>query len=185
VNASNLGFGAAMPGDPAGLALQDFVKLCSYLAREEFLRRYAHPFLLTLSQDQDTNENPGFGTISGNIRKVLVDNEFSNARVLLVTKRAANAFSMMVTVGRAENNDIIIRNGKVSKFHAYFNEIGGQWALTDGNSSNGTYVNNERLVPNTRYPISDGTDLSFSTDLAFRFIAPESMFNQIQRLSNR
>lgn len=185
MNVANSGPSSAspLPGDPSGLPVREFVELCSLLSEEEFLRRYAHPFLVQLSQDADAQENPGFGTISGNIRKILVDHETASGRVLLVVKRATNAFSMMVTVGRAENNDIVIRNGKISKFHAYFNEIGGQWAVTDGNSSNGTYVANERLIPNTRYPITDGTDLSFSSDLAYRFHMPRSMFAYVQRLS--
>lgn len=174
-----------VPNDAAGLSINEFVGLCSHLSQGEFTQRFEHPFLIQMSQDLDAPENPGFGTISGNIKKILVESELTNCTLHFVKKRPNNNFSMMVTVGRAENNDIIIRNGKISKFHAYFNSIGDQWAVTDGNSSNGTYVHGERLVPNSRFVIHDGTDLSFSQDLNYRFVTNISMFNHVQRMAKR
>ena len=174
-----------LPGDASGLPLSEFVSICSYLKEDDFLQRFNHPFLIQRSQDLDVQENPGFGTISGNIKKLLVESDLTNCSVLFVSKSPNNNFTMMVTVGRAENNDIIIRNGKVSKFHAYFNEIGDQWAVTDGNSSNGTYVGGEKLVPNSRFTIEDGTDLSFSQDLSYRFIGNKSMYGHVQRMAKR
>ena len=160
----NQGVGGPGPEskDSEGLLIKDFISVVSFLGRDEFLQRFAHPFLIQLSQEENPQDAPGFGTISGNIQKIMVEQELANCRVLKIAKQASNAFSMMVTVGRAENNDIIIRNGKVSKFHAYFNETGSDWFITDGNSSNGTFVNGERLKPGDRTPIGDNTDLSFS-----------------------
>jgi hypothetical protein len=170
------------PSDATGLQLSEFVGVASHLKENDFLKRFNHPFLIQMSQDLDAQENPGFGTISGNIKKILVESELTNCRLHFISKRPNNNFSMMITVGRAENNDIIIRNGKISKFHAYFNQIGDSWAVTDGNSSNGTYVRGERLVPNTRFTIIDGTDLSFSQDLNYRFVSSASMFKHVRRM---
>lgn len=170
------------PGDAGGLLLKDFASLCGFVPEAAFLERYPHPFLLQLSKDQAT-ENPGFGTISANMRHLMVHNDLSNCRVFFVTKRATNAFSMMITLGRAENNDLIIRNGKVSKFHAYFSEIDKEWYLTDHNSSNGTYLHTERLKPSVRYAIQDRSELSFTQNLAYRFLLPSSMYQHLLQVT--
>lgn len=176
-------FSQSIPCDPTGMPIQEFVGLCAYLNGEEFTRRYQHPFLLQVSQDFGQRKVHGFGTISSNIDKIPVDSDLKSNRVLFVVKRAANAFSMMVTVGRAENNDILIRNGKVSKFHAYFNQTGGSWSLTDANSSNGSFAGPERMLPNTRYPLQDHSEVSFSSELVYRFMLPKSMYHHVQVLN--
>lgn len=164
-----------------GMLFGEFVARYSFLTEADFLKQFNHPFLIQLSKEVELAENPGFGTISGNLNRIMVESELTNCKLIFVTKRSTNAFSMMVTVGRAENNDIVLRNGKISKFHAYFNESGSDWSLTDGNSSNGTYLHNQRLTPNTRYPIPDGSDLSFSQDLSFRFVSNRGMYDRMRR----
>ena len=54
-----------------------------------------------------------------------------------------NAFTGMITVGRADNNDLVISDGTVSKFHAYFRRLGQRWTITDANSRNGTMVDGQ------------------------------------------
>jgi S1-C subfamily serine protease len=50
------------------------------------------------------------------------------------------------TVGREDGVDLVVRDGKVSRRHAYFQELpDGRVALYDMGSSNGTYVNGQRV----------------------------------------
>jgi pSer/pThr/pTyr-binding forkhead associated (FHA) protein len=51
----------------------------------------------------------------------------------------------MITVGRTENNDLVIPDEQVSKFHAFFRLVGDRVELTDAGSRNGTFVGSRRL----------------------------------------
>jgi FHA domain len=53
-----------------------------------------------------------------------------------------------VTVGRATNNDIVLRDGSVSKLHAWFSlHEEREFSLADADSTNHTAVNGRRLQP--------------------------------------
>lgn len=49
----------------------------------------------------------------------------------------------------------------VSRQHARLSNAGGQWSLTDLNSTNHTKINGVRLEPNVPTPVSDGMQLQF------------------------
>lgn len=50
-----------------------------------------------------------------------------------------------VKVGRAAGNDIVIDNAAVSRLHCVLRESGRRWTVTDANSSNGIFVNGEKV----------------------------------------
>lgn len=51
-----------------------------------------------------------------------------------------------MTVGRDEDNDIVVSNMAVSGYHAKFDIVGNNFFLTDLQSMNGTYVNDRKIV---------------------------------------
>lgn len=56
--------------------------------------------------------------------------------------------------------------GGVSRQHARMTHAGGQWTVTDLNSTNHTRVNGERIEPENPVPIEDGTRLQFGRIVA-------------------
>ncbi len=60
----------------------------------------------------------------------------------------------VVTIGRHPNNDISLLQESISRFHAKLELIGTKWVITDLNSSNGTFVNGERIA--TPLTLSEG-----------------------------
>ncbi|MBS4212960.1 type VII secretion protein EssC [Neobacillus rhizophilus] len=50
-----------------------------------------------------------------------------------------------ITIGRTEQNDIVLANRFVSASHAKLSFHSGQWRIEDQNSSNGTFVDGERV----------------------------------------
>lgn len=60
------------------------------------------------------------------------------------------------TVGRTEENDIVIPHPQVSSRHAEVKEEGGRIYLTDRGSANGTYVRGHRIQPGTPVEIQSG-----------------------------
>ncbi len=53
---------------------------------------------------------------------------------------------MVVTIGRAPENDVVLGDLLVSRRHATLRRSGNQWELVDHNSANGTYVNGNRIT---------------------------------------
>jgi len=48
-------------------------------------------------------------------------------------------------IGRADGNDLVLRDGRVSRSHARIAEAGGGFAIEDLGSSNGTYVDGKSV----------------------------------------
>jgi len=51
-----------------------------------------------------------------------------------------------ITMGRQEDNTILIDNLAVSGYHAKIDKVGGEYILTDLQSTNGTFVNDQKVV---------------------------------------
>ena len=54
-----------------------------------------------------------------------------------------------VSVGRVRGNDLVLSKGNVSKRHARLTQKDGRFVVVDQNSTNGTYVNRQRIVQAT------------------------------------
>ncbi|MFZ1177717.1 MAG: FHA domain-containing protein [Mycobacterium sp.] len=52
---------------------------------------------------------------------------------------------IVVTIGRAPENNVVLNDLLVSRRHAMLRRSGNQWELVDNNSANGTYVNGNRI----------------------------------------
>ena len=62
-----------------------------------------------------------------------------------------------VSLGRGEENDLVIPHASVSRAHARLLRRDGGYELTDLNSTNGTFVDNQPLHGSTM--IGDGTEV--------------------------
>jgi transcriptional regulator with PAS, ATPase and Fis domain len=74
-------------------------------------------------------------------------------------------FCDVVKIGRAENNDIVLNELEISRHHAHIEQEQGRHILFD-RSTNGTFVNNERIQ---RCPLYHGTVFRI-LDYLFTFI---------------
>jgi len=130
----------------------EYLRLARDLPREEFLARCKRPVLLLGSFDDDDS---GFQTLEGGRA------DETSLQVIEVFKRSAsNAFTSMITIGRARNNDVVVPHRSVSKFHAYLVEEGGARRIVDAESTYGTRVRGDRLRPHQeKAPIASGDRL--------------------------
>ncbi|MFZ5438781.1 MAG: FHA domain-containing protein [Myxococcota bacterium] len=87
-----------------------------------------------------------------------------------------NPFAMGVTIGRVESNDVVLEDGSVSRFHAWLqqDERTQQWAITDAESKNGTFLDGVQLAPRQRAPLADGARLKLG-EVQLTFFLPESL----------
>jgi hypothetical protein len=65
--------------------------------------------------------------------------------LVLPLRKVQSTFPSMITVGRTENNDLVVADEQVSKFHAFFRIVGERVELSDAGSRNGTFVGSRRL----------------------------------------
>ncbi|KAL3679232.1 hypothetical protein R1sor_022188 [Riccia sorocarpa] len=61
-----------------------------------------------------------------------------------------------ITVGRYQRNKFTIKSDTVSSKHAIITHEKGQWFIEDCDSSNGTSVNGDKVVPGTPVQLKDG-----------------------------
>jgi pSer/pThr/pTyr-binding forkhead associated (FHA) protein len=59
--------------------------------------------------------------------------------------RSGRSYFPHVTVGRVANNDIVVPDTSVSKFHAFFKVEGDRYFLADAGSRNGTRLNSMQV----------------------------------------
>ena len=88
------------------------------------------------------------------LRLAPVDNGFS---LLLLSGTAPR------TVGRERGNDLVLPHPEISRRHARIERDGEGWRVVDLNSTNGTWVNGERIET---APVSTGDEVAFA-DLRF------------------
>ena len=65
----------------------------------------------------------------------------------------------VLTVGRTDENDVQLSDQDVSRHHAQIAFDGKGWAVTDLNSTNGTFLGSSRLLPGVRQPWPQGMPL--------------------------
>jgi len=68
-----------------------------------------------------------------------------------------------LTMGRASNNDLVIKHSSISRYHVEIGIYQGNPYIRDLNSLNGTYVHGKRIPVDTT-PLSPGTLFQLGTD---------------------
>src|SRR5689334_9919231 len=62
-------------------------------------------------------------------------------------------------IGRAPENQLVLSDAMVSSHHAQLRRQGQGYEIVDLGSSNGTFVNGQRLSPNAPYRLSSGDQI--------------------------
>jgi len=101
--------------------------------------------------------------------------------ILAVDKAESNAFGMMITLGRAANNDLVVPDQRISKFHAYFRQVGSEWTISDANSRNGTFVDGVQVPTDKGYPITSGARIKVAKSLELEFLDPQALYARLNR----
>jgi hypothetical protein len=157
--------------------------------RQRFLARFTEPFLLV---DLPGTRSPWceFGTVLLSHDEVHA-NGGENDRlrsltslVYVLAKTSRNQFNNMITLGRAHNNDVVIANKSVSKFHAFFKKDPntGRLSIHDGGSSFGTKVNGKDVDKVTGHLLSSEDTILFASAVQATFYSPGELFDYLQVL---
>jgi pSer/pThr/pTyr-binding forkhead associated (FHA) protein len=65
----------------------------------------------------------------------------------------------IVRVGRAADNDVAIGNQRVSRYHAQLRWIESSWLVYDLDSTNGTFIDQQRVFPSQPRALGPGVVL--------------------------
>ncbi|MBL8955452.1 MAG: FHA domain-containing protein [Myxococcaceae bacterium] len=100
--------------------------------------------------DEDSSSGHRLRTSSGITATVIGQGD---PVVAVLEKSKDNVFQRRVTMGRTTNNDIVLDDASVSRFHGWLQQDdgSGKWTLTDAGSKNGTWVQGSKL--NAKKPV--------------------------------
>ena len=108
---------------------------------------------------EDTEPDRTSPAIGGAASEGVEAAQASGARIVVINgEDAGTAFMLKGTMsfGRAESSTVTIRDAKVSRQHAQIQQQGSEYILVDLNSSNGTFVNGERIE---EHVLSNGDEI--------------------------
>lgn len=155
------------------------------LGREGFLKAVA-PAALIRKRDTSSESRPRDHLISGYSEDTLLAHLDGSGRITNVLgtdfevypllKKAGAPFADMITVGRTSNNDVVLKDVTISRFHAYFRERGGQWIVCDAGSKNGTHLRGSQMTARKEMPVSSGDSVRIG-DIVTTFYLAGDLFD--------
>ena len=98
-----------------------------------------------------------------------------SVRVIELKKRKSTSEPGEITVGRSPDSDIILYNKLVSKNHAYLQPTPADETchLVDTGSTNGTFLNGEKVTPHAEYHITNIDEISFGPETKVVYFSAE------------
>jgi len=153
------------------MSVNDFKKLAWTLSRDEFAAEWPCAFLTgiqALARPRALHKTIDFeavandATVAGPLEEPKPVERLSPSVMAVPIRKTSAAFPQMITVGRTPNNDIILTDFQVSKFHAFFRQTPEGLFLADAGSRNGTFLDAERLVNKAKPSLVEpGARISF------------------------
>ncbi len=171
------------------------IPICGGLTEEQYCASYPYPVLLMQAQQNLSRvENPNSATIE---RIVLVPEE-SAAQDAMSTTRATErpapthmyfVFPLApkttpattLVLGCSPDCDVQIDDRSISKIHAVFKTDAGRTFVKDNDSTSGTQINGETLVPKKWRELVTGDCLSLGF-VDTIFLPPLDFYNFVRRL---
>lgn len=189
-----------MPGAPtADLALTDWIAQATSLSVERFTEQHPYPFLfgtptLRTPRPLAITEASVTGTARSPAALRRHDTQATGAvrdddprlarprktRLVLPIRKRTDLFREMISVGRAPNNDVVVPDVSVSKFHAYFRVDGESIALIDAASRNGTRVDGVPIAAKVSSAVRLGARIELG-DVALVLVGAEGCWNALRR----
>ncbi|HPW45335.1 MAG TPA: FHA domain-containing protein [bacterium] len=114
------------------------------------------------SREPDQTEESS--TIKAPIEEI-IGGRSPHPRILVISgEMSGTAYPLkgIVSFGRAESNTVTLRDSKCSRQHAQIQQHGNEFVVEDLNSSNGTFVNGERV---SEHVLSNGDEIQIGDTL--------------------
>ena len=166
-------------------SLKDWVREAYVdMGKNDFLKKYPYCFLAYhIIQKTQISKFNKFNT---SVMPTYDKNMSRGMKTLIAMpiRKTRSLYANMVTIGRTEASDIPIKNHNVSKFHAYFSKDEDHFYLVDSGSTNGTWVNGNKLDAHKKTPIQNGDFLMFSKAIESWFYNTEGFYTYLGTMKN-
>jgi len=131
-----------------GIPVRDLRGDARTLSREEFADRHGGAFLLLSAAELSLARGPSQTEVcldDGGPRRG--ESTVGLSLVAFPVRRGASSAGHLITVGRTADNDLVIPDLSISRFHAFVKQgPRGEWLIHDAGSTNGSTLNG-RSVP--------------------------------------
>lgn len=142
--------------------IHDLAGKLKKLGKDRFRKMYPHPFLVVVKRPPEDREWMDPRTAESKLSDISeIEMRSQSGEALAVAKSNRNAFKSVITVGRARNNDIVLRAPKISKLHAQFVTDEDGCDLMDLGSANGTTINGVPLRKDQSVRLNNGDEVAF------------------------
>jgi hypothetical protein len=154
-------------------------ELARAMTREQFVARLRHSFLV-LEQKLSEQDQVGFSTLVVDpvTKRRSPGPPDKIVEVMPIMKAVGNPYPDRVSVGRARNCDIVMRDPSVSKLHAHF-RLGEKLELVDIDSQNGTRINGNLVPPHQPQNVASGDDILFGS-VATKLMDAASLYDYLK-----
>jgi len=165
---------SSQSAQPIDFASDAYVRDARLLDDVEFALRHGEAFLVHYAHSNSPPATPAplaasaspFDDVSTTLNGADDDGGACTELLVLPVRRKETSHFDFVSVGRHANNDVVINDASVSKFHAIIKcDAQGQYSLFDGGSTNGTCVEGT-AAPTTKdrvrpLPLTPGCGVRF------------------------
>jgi hypothetical protein len=173
--------------------LAHYLTVLEELPRSQFMEAYPRGFFVERARmDFDNDVIFQFSTNEIDVLEAshqfpidLVIADFLEARVIEVNKKKIDSNEGVITIGRSASNDIVLYNQTISKSHAflYFPTSNNSGAyLADLQSTNNTFLNDEKITPYVAYNLADGDEISFGPQTKVIYLFSFTFYDFISSL---
>jgi hypothetical protein len=165
--------------------VEEYRNLVKANTRAKFTEICPYPFLVGMPALSRPNQPGRTILVSQQDREALLASSrkrrpsTETTLVVLPIRKVQEAFASMITVGRTNNNDIVIEDVQVSKFHAFFRLSEDKLELADAGSRNGTFIGKIRLESKgAAQPVRQGETIRFG-HLEFVLLESGSLWDRL------
>jgi pSer/pThr/pTyr-binding forkhead associated (FHA) protein len=165
--------------------LQDYFRLCASLERDAFIERTAPVFISKAVRDDlsfqaTTTKMQGYEQFA---QAGEGEAELKHTLPVIELRKSRPEHILELSIGRSEENAVVIHDETVSSRHAiFFQEAGSSlFMIYDLESTNGTTINETILVPGRAVELRDRDHISFG-DAEFVFFSPGGLYDEIARI---
>jgi hypothetical protein len=126
-------------GRGSGIPVRDLREDARALSREEFEDRHGSAFLLLSAAElaMSRGRTPTEVCLDDGPRRS--ESTVGLSLVAFPVRRGAKSAGHLITVGRTEDNDVVIPDLSISRVHAFVTQgPRGEWLIQDAGSTNGT-----------------------------------------------
>jgi hypothetical protein len=166
--------------------LEEWRRTRANTKRDDFVALHPYAFLISASAAAGDAANRPMAVVKPTEFRTVTHKEYAAKAdapnlelplILPLRKGEGRPFPERISVGRATNCDLVIRDASISKLHGHFRDVTGQSAFfTDAKSSNGTRLDGSLVPPGVATEIGPNMLLSFGR-VQLMFMSPGDVYD--------